>query len=695
MRRTLFGRACRGRRAATLAMLAALAMAVLAPLPAVAVDRPTSLGMVDGSNGFHISGIDQDDFTGGAVAGAGDVNGDGYDDLIVGAKMGSPFGRANAGEAYVLLGKASWKGTADFSFAALYGENGFRLFGAASDDYAGAAVAGAGDVNGDGYDDLIVGAPGANSAYVVFGKADWWGTVYLELGELDGAEGFRIAGMDPGDFAGYAVGGAGDVNGDGYDDVLVGAPSATHDGIQMAGEVSVVFGQADWSATPVVGLGALDGKSGFRLDGAQPFENSGRAVAGAGDVNGDGFDDVVLGAYRADPASGANAGQAYVVFGKADWSATRRLRLGMLNGTNGFRLEGVAADDEAGSAVGGAGDVNGDGYDDVLVGAALSDSGGSDRGEAYVVFGKADWSATRRLPFSRLDGSNGFRIHGVMQNSLAGSSVDGAGDVNGDGYDDIVVGAPGATAAGEMFLVFGLADWSGTPAVDLGNLDGRNGVRLAGAHDYERVGYAVAGVGDLNGDGHDDVMTGTPEVDHSTGGAYVLFGPVPPLCRGKPATIWGGNGPDVLVGTYGADVIAGLGGNDVIRGAEGPDLICGGAGNDQLSGEAGDDIIDGGAGSDWAVFDGAPGPVTASLAAGTAYGDGADTLIGIENLRGSPFADSLTGNARANVLAGQEGDDTLFGLRGNDTLLGGSGIDTGNGGAGTDTCQVEVATACE
>jgi hypothetical protein len=684
-----------GRRTVVFGVLAALALAGLAPLPAAAVDRPTSLGMVDGSNGFHISGIDQDDNTGEAVAGAGDVNGDGFDDFIVGAYMGDPLGRANAGEAYVVLGKAAWGKTPDFSFAALYGENGFRLFGAASDDYAGTSVAGAGDVNGDGYDDVIVGASGANAAYVVFGKADWWGTTYLDLGELDGVTGFRLDGMDPMDVAGYAVGGAGDVNGDGYDDVLVGSPDAGHDGIVMAGEVSVVFGKADWSATAVVDLGALNGHDGFRLDGTAGGDNAGRAVAGAGDVNGDGYDDVILGAYRANPGGVVDAGAAYVVFGKADWSATSRLRLGQLSGGSGFRLEGIGDEDQAGSVVAGAGDVNDDGYDDVLAGAAFSDSGGWDRGEAYLVFGKADWSSTRRLPFSDLDGSNGVRIHGVMEHSLAGHGVAGAGDVNDDGFDDFVVGAPGATMSGEVFVLFGLADWSGIPAIDLGGLDGRNGVRLAGSQDYEQLGYAVAGAGDVNGDGYDDVLAGTPEVAHATGGAYALFGPVPPLCRGKPATIWGGKGPDNLVGTSGPDVIAGMGGNDTIRGDEGADTICGGAGSDQINAGAGDDVIDGGPGADWAVYDGAPGPVIAGLAAGTAQGDGTDTLVAVENLRGSTHADTLTGNARANTLMGLEGDDILLGLRGNDTLLGGSGTDSGDGGAGTDSCQTEVATACE
>ena len=571
-----------GRRAAVLAALAALTLAGLASGPAAATDRPTSLGMVDGSNGFHIAGIDQDDWTGHAVAGAGDVNGDGFDDFIVGAYMGDPLGRTDAGEAYVVLGKAAWGRTPDFSFATLYGENGFRLFGAAYRDYAGGSVAGAGDVNADGYDDVIIGASGANAAYVVFGKADWWGATFIDLGTLDGLAGFRLDGMDGMDVAGYAVGGAGDVNGDGYDDILVGSPEAYHDGLVAPGEVSVVFGKSDWVATPVLDLGALNGRNGFRLDGTSAGDHAGRAVAGAGDVNGDGYADVILGAYRANPGGVVDAGAAYVVFGKADWSASPSLRLGQLNGANGFRLEGIGEEDEAGSVVAGAGDVNGDGYDDVLVGAPFSDSGGENRGEAYLVFGKADWSSTRRLSFANLDGSNGTRIRG--SNGGAGTSVAGAGDVNGDGFDDVAIGAPGGTTSGEMFLVFGHADWSAIPAVDLGNLDGTDGVRLAGYEDYERVGSAVAGAGDVNGDGYDDVLAGTPEVNHAAGGAYALFGPVPPTCRGKPATMWGGKGPDNLVGTSGPDVIAGMGGNDTIRGDEGADTICGGAGSDQING---------------------------------------------------------------------------------------------------------------
>src|SRR5205814_7736488 len=165
-------------------------------------------------------------------------------------------------------------------------------------------------------------------------------------------------------------------------------------------------------------LATLNGTNGFTLFGVDDLDDSGNAVSGAGDVNGDGFDDLLIGAfpYAALFRSKTLAGESYVVFGKADWSATATLDLATLNGTNGFTLLGVDASDVSGNAVSGAGDVNGDGFDDLLIGASDADAAGNlkdDAGESYVVFGKADWSATPILDLSTLNGTNGFTLFGV------------------------------------------------------------------------------------------------------------------------------------------------------------------------------------------------------------------------------------------------------------------------------------------
>ena len=402
-----------------------------------------------GTGGFRIEGIDAGDRTGVSVSGAGDVNGDGLDDVIVGAYGAAPDGNSRAGTSYVVFGKAD---SASIDLGAL-GSGGFRIDGIDADDFSGYSVSGAGDVDGDGLDDVIVGAFGADpdgnsdagESYVVFGKAD---SASIDLGAL-GSGGFRIDGIDAGDFSGISVSGAGDVDGDGLDDVIVGAFRAGPDDNSQAGESYVVFGKADSAS---IDLGAL-GSGGFRIDGIDADDFSGYSVSGAGDVDGDGLDDLIVGAFGADPDSNSSAGESYVVFGKADSAS---IDLGAL-GSGGFRIDGIDAGDRSGFSVSGAGDLNGDGFDDVIVGALdASPDGNLGAGESYVVFGKADGAS---IDLGAL-GSGGFRIDGIDAFDRSGISVSGAGDINGDGLNDVIVGADradpdGNSGAGESYVVFG------------------------------------------------------------------------------------------------------------------------------------------------------------------------------------------------------------------------------------------------
>jgi VCBS repeat-containing protein len=372
--------------------------------------QPPALNLadLDGNNGFVINGIDPQDFAGVSVSGAGDVNGDGLNDLIIGASGADPNGNEAAGESYVVFGRDTGF-AASLNLANLNGNNGFVINSIDEADFAGTSVSGVGDVNGDGLDDLIIGASGADpngnrnagESYVVFGQ-DAGFAASLNLANLDGNNGFVINGIDVADFAGI-VSSAGDVNGDGLDDLIIGTPEA---GVDRAGESYVVFGQ-DAGFAASLNLADLDGNNGFVINGIDAADFSGRAVSGAGDVNGDGLDDLIIGASGADPNGNEAAGESYVVFGR-DTGFAASLNLADLDGNNGFVINGIDTNDRSGVSVSGAGDVNGDGLDDLIIGAeAASPNDRSAAGESYVVFGQ-DTGFAASLNLANLDGNNGF-----------------------------------------------------------------------------------------------------------------------------------------------------------------------------------------------------------------------------------------------------------------------------------------------
>ncbi len=404
---------------------------------------------------YRFDGAYQWDGLGYSVSHAGDVNGDGFDDIIVGAPFANPSGMGDAGSAYV--------------FSGMDGSLLRQFDGPASGDWMGYSVSGAGDVNSDGFADLIIGAPWTD----VNGDYDA-GSAYVYSG-YDGSLLRRFDGTSKWFLLGDSVSGAGDVNNDGFDDVIVGAPEADPHLIQAAGSAFVYSG--------------ADGSLLWRFNGTDSGSYLGDSVSGAGDMNGDGFDDVIVGVPYADPGGTTNGGSVYVLSG-ADGSP-----LHQFHGTGDYDRLGISVSD--------AGDVNGDGTVDLIAGAPYANPNiVYDSGSAFV--------------YSGADGSLLWQFNGTDVEDYLGYSVSGAGDVNGDGLDDIIIGAPWADPGGN--------NYAGSAFVHSG-ADGTLLHEYNGAA-YDYLGTSVSGGGDVNGDGLADLIAGAngaaPNGNDDAGSAFVF-----------------------------------------------------------------------------------------------------------------------------------------------------------------------------
>ena len=648
-----------------------------------------NLADLNGTNGFVINGINKYDESGFSVSNAGDINGDGIDDLIIGARYADPNGNSRAGESYVIFGSANLGQNGSLELSALDGTNGFVINGIDDSDFSGSSVSNAGDVNGDGIDDLIIGARYANpngkesagESYVVFGGANVGQSGSLNLSDLDGTNGFVINGIDKRDRSGFSVSNAGDVNGDGIDDLIIGAFTANLNGKKSVGESYVVFGRANVGQSGSLKLSQLDGTNGFVINGIDEYDFSGRSVSNAGDVNGDGIDDLIIGAANADPNGKESAGESYVVFGGSNVGSSGRLKLSDLDGTNGFVINGIDSWDISGLSVSNAGDINGDGIDDLIISGSEADPNGKiDAGESYVVFGGRNVGSSGSLELSTLDGTNGFVINGI-------DSVSNAGDINGDGFDDLIIGDEpsgyyyndsfyGKSNAGESYIVFGGANVGSSGSLELSDLDGTNGFVIREV----RYGESVSNAGDVNGDGIDDLIIGAYRAERNgkenAGESYVIFGSQPEV---NPI-ITGTANNDVLTGTSEAETISGLGGNDLLKGLGGNDTVLGGDGRDTLRGNAGDDVLEGEQGFDLIFGDNGNDTLSGGLGNDTLRGGANDDL-----LQGNSGFDLLSGNNGNDILVGGNGNDKLRGDGGNDRLDGGLGNDNLFGGAGADS----------
>ncbi|CAC9487664.1 hypothetical protein formerly called flagellar hook-length control protein FliK, partial [uncultured Gammaproteobacteria bacterium] len=479
----------------------------------------------EAQRGFFINGESSGDFSGISVSNAGDVNGDGLDDLIVGALYADPSSKLNAGKSYVVFGKQDNTDVINLSAIAA-GTGGFVINGESMGDHSGWSVSSAGDVNGDGLDDLIVGAyqadpsnkSNAGKSYVVFGKQNNTDAINLSaIAAGTSTGGFVINGELASDYSGRSVSSAGDVNGDGLDDLIVGAYQADSSNKSNAGKSYVVFGKQDNTAINLSAIAAGTSTGGFVINGESADDESGYSVSSAGDVNGDGLDDLIVGAYSADPSGKPNAGKSYVIFGKQDNTAINLSAIAAGTSTGGFVINGESADDESGYSVSSAGDVNGDGLDDLIVGAYQADlSGEPNAGKSYVIFGKQDnTDAINLSAIATGTSTGGFVINGESEFNYNGHAVSSAGDVNGDGLDDLIVSADqadpsGKPNAGKSYIIFGKQD---NTAINLSIIVAGIGGFVINGESASDYSSSVSSAGDVNGDGLDDLIVGAYQAD--------------------------------------------------------------------------------------------------------------------------------------------------------------------------------------
>lgn len=693
-----------------------------------------NLKNLNGNNGFSVTGLQEDDSLGTAIA-IGDINGDGIDDLALGApyaggrlnKYGYDYSEGR-GRTYLIFGKSNgFNPQVDLN--SLSSSQGLSLGGIDAQDNLGMAITSLGDINGDGIDDLAVSATGAGNTitnnngygysdrrgetYVIFGRQNIASGVNLAL--LDGTNGFIVKGKDRGNSLGYSLSNGGDLNGDGIDDLVLGTPAAgevlnspyAQGDSDRRGETYVIFGRRNGFSSRF-NVSDLNGNNGFTVSGIKTADNLGSAVTNTGDINGDGIDDLILGASSASQ-SGAYTfeGGVYVVFGRQGGFGAK-FDLNNLNGTNGFKIPGVDFHNGLGNAVSVA-DFNGDGIEDLFLsastaGANLTDANGYSyndrRGKVYILFGNQNFDA--QINLNNLGHTEGWEIQGSDRDDLFGTAIS-SGNLNGDNFADLIIGAPGVdltgeyTKEGKAYVIFGSSgkddgiirgtngndsNLNGTPSNDeIFALDGNDTVNglngndtiygnngndlLRGQNNDDRID-GNRGNDTLRGDDDNDTLYGNEQSDRLIGNFGNDF-----LDGGKDQdTLFGNQNDDTLNGDYGNDSLNGGSGNDLLMGGNDLDLMDGSSGNDSLSGGDGQDTLTGGTGLDSLNGDGSGDRLNGSI--------GDDTLnggVGNDTLNGGLGNDLLNGNEDNDILDGTNSPDSKYGVNELDTLIGGTGTD--------------------
>ena len=397
----------------------------------VVYGKPGSLRQFDSmedfqpSDGFIVKGKANMQKLGFSVSHAGDVNGDGIDDIIIGSELWNQDDyTTEVGMVNVVFGRRHGDFPSILDVDLLPPTQGFKVFGEGAMNYLGVSVSGAGDVNGDGISDILLGAFGAGDggkAYVIFGSKE--GLKDMKL-PPEAGKGFTVEGSNQEHLA-NSVSKVGDFNGDGVDDIIIGA----HVADQWRGRAYIIYGKRE--GLPTIIRAPPSANDGMMLEGVAGGDNFGCAVSGIGDFNGDGLQDVIIGAY----AANGGRGSAYLVLGNRQNPGV--LRISSLSPSRGFNI--ISNENtQLGMIVSGGRDLNGDGLSDAIVTApGLS----QDRGAVAVIYGYQQSSFSQVILDFGLESTQGYVLYGTAEGGRFGSFVRPLKDVNNDGVNDLAVGA--------------------------------------------------------------------------------------------------------------------------------------------------------------------------------------------------------------------------------------------------------------